>query len=151
MKKYWNYFFGIFICLGLGTLSGWLSGQSYPWYHQLHTPSFNPPDWIFPPVWTTLYVFMGIVLGHLIRFHTSFKIWVIFFLQLFCNIIWSPLFFYYHRIDGSLVDIIILWITLLSWHVLNRQQLLRNYLMAPYTIWVSFAMILNGWIFVMNT
>lgn len=150
MKKYAIYCFGILICLGLGTGSGWLTRQSFDWYHQLNTPSFNPPDWIFAPVWTTLYIFMGIVLGHLILYKTSMKIWLVFIIQLFCNFIWSPLFFYFHRIDLALLDLIILCLCLMGWHAFNRKNIFRNYLMLPYTLWVSFALILNAWIFMLN-
>jgi translocator protein len=150
MKKYLIYSFGILICLGLGISSGLLTSQSFDWYHQLQKPSFNPPNWIFAPVWITLYFLMGLVLGHLLLYQTTIKIGAVFFLQLFCNIIWSPLFFYFHRIDWALVDIIILWVSLVAWYLLNQKQIFRSYLMLPYTIWVSYALILNAWIFFLN-
>ena len=106
----------IVLPLGLGTIAGIFTAQSVPeWYETLNRPSFNPPNWIFGPVWTSLYIFMGISL---------FMIWkqdrskernlaiLVFMLQLFFNFCWSFIFFYFKMIGLALIEIILLWISI---------------------------------------
>ncbi len=149
-NKALTYTLSIIICLALGIGSGFISQNSFDWYHALAKPVFNPPDWIFGPVWTVLYIMMGIVLGHLILYPTSKTIWFIFVFQLLCNLLWSPLFFYFHKINFALLDLTLLWGSLIVWLILNRSQGLRLYLFLPYVLWVSFAFLLNIWIYKLN-
>jgi len=117
------------------------------WYRTLNAPSFNPPDWIFGPVWSMLYLLMGISL---------YMIWIevdsalkskairIFFLQLALNFVWSFLFFYFNNIDLALAEIVLLWITIL-WMIIQFMQINKAaaFLNIPYLLWVSFATALN--------
>ena len=145
-----TYLMGILICLGLGIGSGLVSQNSFEWYHHLTQPALQPPDWIFGPVWTLLYILMGIVLGHLYLYPTSTLIWSIFILQLVCNIIWSPLFFYTHHINWALLDLIILFCCILIWIILHRHESLRFWLFVPYALWTTFALYLNLSLYFLN-
>ena len=141
--------------LSLGAIAGMFTAQSVPeWYATLNRPSFNPPNWIFGPVWTTLYILMGISL---------FLIWKqdagkarnlaisIFFLQLLLNFAWSFIFFYFNNIGLALVEIILLWISLVVMLVLfYRIKPMAAYINIPYILWVSFAAVLNGSYYFLN-
>lgn len=124
------------------------------WYAQLSKPSWNPPSWLFGPVWSVLYVMMGIAV---------WMIWTqggwkenrlpltLFSLQLLLNAIWTPLFFGLHRPDLALIDIILLWLALSSTLVVffaRRKSAGR--LLIPYIAWVSFAAFLNFTIWRLN-
>lgn len=150
MKNIIVYIIGIIICLGLGIGSGFISQNSFEWYHLLQQPYLNPPSWIFAPVWTILYIMMGIVLGHLYLYPSSKWVWGIFILQLICNFLWSPLFFYAHRIDLALLDLIILFSSLVIWMFIHRHQAFRFYLFLPYTLWSGFALYLNLSLYILN-
>lgn len=153
IKKYRFELIGIILCLGLGWLSGYIAqaGNSI-WYDDLSKPSFNPPNWIFGPVWTVLYIMMGIVLGKLWRHRLENKlILLIFFVQLAFNLLWSILFFYFQRIDLALYDLCLLWLSLMLFMVLARKKCLVFLLFLPYTIWVSFALLLNFSIYYLNS
>jgi benzodiazapine receptor len=152
LKKYnlEPYLIGIVICLGLGMLSGLITQGQFTWYHNLNQPSFTPPDWLFGPVWSVLYIFMGIILGHLFRQRAKTSLWLIFISQLCLNLAWTPLFFYFHQITLALIDIILLWVCLLIWLLVNRQQRLSVGLFIPYTLWVSFALVLNISFLILN-
>ena len=116
-----------------------------PWYSLLIKPSFNPPDWIFAPVWTTLYFFMTIAI---------WKFWhsknrdmntiYIYFIHLIFNTTWSIVFFVFHNMVMALIVLIFLIgliINLIS--RFRRVKLLSAYLMIPYLLWCCFALMLN--------
>ncbi len=122
------------------------------WYATLNKPAFNPPNWIFGPVWTTLFVLMGIAL-YLVW--TSGKtsnaaLWF-FGIQLGLNVLWSIFFFGMQSPLIAFVDIIILWFailaTIISFYSISTTA---SYLLVPYILWVSFATILNWKIMIMN-
>lgn len=141
--------------LGLGTLAGIFMATALPeWYANLNQPSFNPPNWIFGPVWSTLYILMGFSL---------FLIWdvdaskernlaiYIFLLQLVLNIGWSFIFFNFNMIGLALVDIILLWISIVIMLVLfYRIKPLASAINIPYLLWVTFAAILNTSFYFLN-
>jgi tryptophan-rich sensory protein len=141
--------------LSLGALAGMFTAQSVPeWYATLNRPSFAPPNWIFGPVWTTLYVLMGISL---------FLVWkqpagkarnlaiMIFFLQLLLNFAWSFVFFHFNRIGLALVEIIALWISIL-WMLVSfyRIKPAAAWINIPYILWVTFAAVLNAGFYFLN-
>lgn len=133
------------LCLTLGIASGFLgqSGDS-AWYMSLHKPRFMPPSWVFGPVWTVLYLMMGAALGQLWRRRQQHKLLLILFaVQFILNLIWSPLFFYFHRIDWALMDISLLWISLVIFLTAALKIRTVYWLIAPYFLWVSFAWVLN--------
>ena len=122
-----------------------------PWYSNLNKPFFNPPDWIFAPVWTLLYFFMAIAI---------WKIWIksknkiivyLYFIQLFFNTTWSIIFFVSQNIFLSLLNLIILiiFIVLLTikYNAISKFSVL---LMIPYFFWCCFALLLNFYIFLLN-
>jgi benzodiazapine receptor len=152
VKKYRSEILGVLLCLTLGLLSGYsVQVGDMTWYASLIKPSFNPPNWIFAPVWSALYIMMGIVLGRLWN-EKSQMLLLVFATQFILNLLWSPLFFYYHRIDLALYDIGLLWLCLaifmaLAWRSHYRTILL---LFTPYLLWVSFAGVLNLSIFRLN-
>jgi len=124
------------------------------WYSHLVKPSFNPPNWIFGPVWTTLYFMMGIALFLVWRGvwdKNKKKAVTIFSIQLFLNLIWSILFFGLHNPFLGLIDIVLLWIsilwTVLSFHKISKAAAL---LLLPYLLWVSFASVLNYSVWMLN-
>jgi benzodiazapine receptor len=111
-------------------------------------PSFNPPGWIFGPVWTTLYILMGISLYLvLIKPDSALRTTAIrvFFLQLTLNFLWSFFFFYFRNIGLALVDILLMWGSIV-WMIMlfRRIHPAAGYMNIPYLLWVSFATALNG-------
>ena len=141
--------------LGVGAIAGMFTAQSVPeWYAALNRPSFNPPNWIFGPVWTTLYILMGI---------SFFLVWkqdaskernqaiLIFSLQLLLNFAWSFIFFYFHMIGFALVEIILLWVSIIIMLVLfYKAKPVASYINIPYLLWVTFATILNAGYYFLN-
>ncbi len=122
-----------------------------PWYSEIILPSFNPPSWVFGPVWTTLYVFMSIAVWKVWSVKKDKKILKIYFLHLFFNAIWSVIFFGFHNIGLALVNlIIILFFIILLMRIYHKINKISFYLMIPYLIWSSYAFILNTSIFLLN-
>ncbi len=141
--------------LGLGSIAGLFTADAVPeWYETLNRPSFNPPNWIFGPVWTTLYIFMGISLFLIWKQNASkgrnLAIFV-FLLQLALNFGWSFIFFYFNMISFALIEIIFLWITIVIMLVLfYRIKPMAAYINIPYLLWVTFATILNASYYLLN-
>jgi len=128
------------------------------WYTQLNKPIFNPPNWIFGPVWTILYLLMGISLylvwnkvlknkkGEL----KSVAIRV-FIYQLILNFLWSLVFFGLHQPFLALITIIMLWVSIFTAiKYFYKISKMSAYLMIPYIFWVSFASVLNLFIVILN-
>ena len=152
MKKYNAEIIGAILCLMIGILAGYTTKSSdFGWYATLHKPTFNPPNWIFGPVWTILYLLMGLALAKLWRFRNIYALPLrLFILQLVFNALWSPLFFKLHRIDLALYDIAALWLTLMILLVTIWKNKLVLILLLPYGLWVSFALLLNASLFYLN-
>jgi len=155
-KKITRILITVAICLFVGFLSSFATQSSISdWYVSLNKPSFNPPNWIFAPVWTTLYVLMGIAAG-IIWNKGSYHKWVKtalyhFMFQLIFNAAWSIVFFGMRSPGYALLVIIILLIlivlTIRWFRIINKTAAL---LLIPYLLWVSFATILNYSIWVLN-
>ena len=133
------------ICFLAATVAGFfMPGE---WYAQLKKPSWNPPSWIFAPVWTALYTMMAVAAWLVWRrggFAARRAALGLFLLQLLCNGLWSWLFFGLHRPALALVDIASLWLALLATTVVFwRVRLVAGLLLVPYLAWVSFASALN--------
>lgn len=124
------------------------------WYMELTKPSFNPPSWVFGPVWTLLYSLMGIA---------AFLVWkkgsgaarrtalILFGAQLVANSLWSILFFALQSPGFAFLNIMILWVLIVATMVaFYRISKLATLLMAPYILWVSFAAFLNYTIWMLN-
>ena len=153
MKKYLPLLVSLGIPFGFAYLGSTVTTPSIDtWYATLNKPFFNPPNWIFGPVWSLLYFLMGI---------SSFLVWKkqrkiktplkIYGVQLVLNFLWSYLFFGLHRPSLSLFEIIILWIfilmTIKSFYKVDK---VAGYLLIPYIAWVSFAAFLNYSIVILN-
>lgn len=124
------------------------------WYASLNQPSFNPPDDVFGPVWTVLYVLMGISLYRVLQEAPGRRrenAAGVFGLQLLLNFLWSFFFFYFKDIEIAMLDIVALWVSVVVMIVLfYRLNPLAAYLNIPYLLWVSFATVLNGAYYVLN-
>jgi translocator protein len=147
--------FWVGLCVAVGIISGLLTRRAIPsWYASLRKPSFNPPNWIFGPVWMTLYVLMGVAAWMAwqqpsSQLRTYALAW--FLIQLGLNFLWSLIFFRWHAIAGALGEISILWLAILATMVLFWElHPPAGWLMVPYLAWVSFATMLNLGIFRLN-
>ena len=147
------------VCIGgillIGTLSGLANaGSINGWFSTLNKPSFNPPNYLFGPVWTALYILMGISL-YLILQTPKAEIrntaLIIFTIQMILNFSWSFLFFYFKWPGIAFVDIILMWISIVVMiFTFYRISATAAYLQVPYLLWVSFASVLNGAIWYLN-
>ncbi|MBU1026963.1 MAG: tryptophan-rich sensory protein [Candidatus Margulisbacteria bacterium] len=125
------------------------------WYATLNKPVFNPPNWIFGPVWTLLYISMGIAAYLVWQKRKENKLvkiaLIIFFAQLFINGLWSLTFFGQHQLLQAFFQIIMLWFlilaTIIKFYQINS---LAGLILIPYLLWVSFASILNYSIWLLN-
>ena len=143
----------IVICLTLSSLAGWVTGHNvHSWYAYLQKPSFNPPAWVFAPVWTVLYIMIGISGGLLwLRQKEMKAAYTLFLLQLFANFIWSFLFFAWHQIGLALLDIMLLIILIASIIITSLKQCKwAAYMLLPYLAWVMFAGVLNFYLWQLN-
>lgn len=141
--------------LAVGAISGMYTSQAVPeWFVTLDRPSFSPPNWLFGPVWTTLYTLMGISLFLIWKQNSSSErnlAIIIFLLQLTLNFLWSFIFFYLNRIGLALIEIVLLWINIALMIVLfNKIKPIAAYLNIPYLLWVSFATALNTAYYLLN-
>jgi len=155
-----------------------IGAPSGSWYKNLHTPGFNPPNWIFGPVWTLLFVLMGIslylvwskkfVVANEFKGKQN-KIWnslskellsgswqkanivLIFITQLVLNVLWSIIFFGMHSPGAAFFEILMLWFAIL-FTIINFYRVSKTaaLLLLPYILWVSFAGILNCFIWILN-
>jgi len=146
----------VILPLAIGAIAGIFTAQAIPdWYASLIRPSFNPPNGIFGPVWTSLYLLMGISLFIIWKQPTSKKrniAMTIFVIQLLLNFCWSFLFFYFKEIGLALIEIIIMWIAILIMIIsFHKVKPLAAYINIPYILWVSFATILNAAYYILNT
>jgi translocator protein len=138
------------LVVGGGVLIGTATAPG-AWYEGLTKPAFNPPNWIFAPVWTTLYVMIAVA-GWRVwsRTHTAGAM-TIWWLQLGLNFLWSPVFFTLHAIGPAFVIILALLFSILAFiSVTRRWDRVSALLFVPYAAWVAFAALLNGSILVLN-
>ena len=123
-----------------------------PWYSLLNKPTFNPPDWIFAPVWTTLYALMAVSIW--LYWHSknrNMNTVYIYFIHLVFNTTWSITFFVFHNMVLALFVLIILIALIINLILrFKRVKILSSYLMIPYLLWCSFALILNISLIILN-
>lgn len=146
----------ILIPLLVGGISGFFTSSGVNgWYAVANKPWFNPPNWIFAPVWTALYVLMGIALFLVWKAETAKEIKqtavILFAVQLILNFFWSFIFFRLQLPGWAFAEIILMWImiffTILSF---GRISSTAAWLLVPYISWVSFATVLNYSIWKLN-
>jgi len=122
-----------------------------PWYSQIILPSFNPPSWVFAPVWTTLYLLMTLAIWRVWLISFNKKILKIYFVHLFFNSTWSVVFFGFHLIGLALINLIIILIFIIFlMKKYFKIDTMSFYLMSPYLFWSIYAFILNSFIFGLN-
>lgn len=146
----------IVICLAAGGIGGFFTAKSVKtWYPTLKKPRFTPPRWLFGPVWTTLYILMGI---------SVFFVWrngldapgvplafTLFWVQLAVNVVWSAVFFGMRNKAGGLVVIVALWLLILAAILTSFQvSAAAGGLLIPYILWVSIATYLNAGLWRLN-
>ncbi len=122
-----------------------------PWYSEIILPTFNPPSWVFSPVWTALYILMSVAIWIVWRKTSDKKILQLYFVHLFFNAIWSVIFFGFHQIFIALIDlgiilVFIIWLMKIYYQI-NKISFL---LMMPYLLWSTYALVLNTTIFYLN-
>lgn len=156
VNKLVRFSISILICLLVGLVGSVFTMPAIPtWYASLNKPLFSPPNYLFGPVWTTLYILMGIsfflVWGKL-KQNQKAKMGIdIFILQLILNCLWSAVFFGLKSPGLALLVIVILWLAILA-TIAKFKEVSRpaSLLLVPYLLWVSFALILNFAIFRLN-
>lgn len=147
----------LLVCQTAGIIGSFFTAGSIPtWYAALEKPSFNPPNWIFGPVWVTLYLMMGL---------SFFLVWrkreidkkfgskaIAFFgIQLLLNTIWSVIFFGLHSPMAAFMEIVVLWLfILLTTLEFRKISTIAAVLLIPYLLWVAFASVLNFSIWMLN-
>lgn len=142
---------GALACLGLGTAVGLsTAGGVGTWYRELVRPIGTPPSWVFGPVWTVLYLMMGVALGRFVHRKSYQAVWV-FAMQFGLNLLWTPVFFGMQRIDAALAVICamacgVVATILMAWKV----DRVAAWLLVPYLIWVGYATYLNAGFFVLQ-
>jgi len=137
-----------------GAIGSWATFPNVrDWFPLLQKPAWNPPGWLFAPVWTTLYVLMGVAIWRAWRAGgpAASRLVRLYFAQLFFNALWSVLFFGLKQPAWALADILVLW-CLLAWLQVGlwRSDRLAGALWVPYVLWVSFATALNAAIVRLN-
>ena len=138
------------VAIGGGLAMGYLTAPG-AWYADLAKPSFNPPNWVFGPVWIVLYVLIAVA---------GWRIWCrdahrwplrLWWAQLALNFLWSPVFFVAHWIGLALLIIVLMLAAIVAFIATSwRQDRMAAWLFAPYAAWVGFASVLNGAIFALN-
>lgn len=152
----WKFIISILLCESVGIISGLLaSANNNLWFDTLHKPTWNPPAYLFGPVWTALYLLMGISLGIIWNNKApelnKRNAYFLFAMQLILNFFWSILFFHFHSPALALLDIILMIITIVL-TIFNFSHFSKSaaWLLVPYIAWVSFATILNFSIWNLN-
>ncbi|MDX1642124.1 MAG: TspO/MBR family protein [Balneolaceae bacterium] len=151
---------GLILWIGICFLIAWTGAQVSPgiassdWYIALNKPSWNPPNWLFGPVWTLLYTLMGIAtwrVWNLFGFQHAKSALFSFMIQLGLNGLWSQLFFGLQEPGLALIKIVLLLVAIfITTYLFSKKDRLAAWLMVPYLVWVSFAACLNGTIWWMN-
>ena len=141
--------------LVVGAVAGFFTSASIPgWYDALNKPTFSPPNWLFGPVWVTLYLIMGF---------SCYLVWdaplsnprnsalTIYGVQLFLNFVWSFIFFYFKMMGLALIEICLLWVFIVIM-IVRFKEIVPSaaYLNVPYLLWVTFASVLNGAFYFLN-
>jgi len=152
-NKFLSFFIFLFVTFSasfVGSIATISSKE--PWYSSLNKSGLNPPDWVFAPVWTTLYLFMAIAIWS--AWHKNYKDFYLIFvylIHLFFNTTWSIVFFVFHNIFAALINLIII-IALIIYLMIRYKKIsnLSFMLMIPYLLWCVYALILNTSLYLLN-
>jgi len=154
LKNKFLSFFLFFVVTYSASFIGSLATISYkePWYSSLIKSNLNPPDWVFAPVWTTLYFLMTVAIW--LFWHSKNKnidTVYLYFIHLVFNTTWSIVFFVFHNIFLALINLIILIVLIIIIMIrFKRVNLTSYYLMIPYLLWCCYALVLNMSLFILN-
>jgi len=146
----------LFLCFATAAVGGVFTRMGLgPWYDGLQKPSWQPPAWVFGPVWTTLYTLMAVAAWLVVRQRNEAPGWktalALFVVNLLLNVLWSALFFGARQPGWAFAEILVLWGTIVALVVLfHRIRPLAGWLLTPYLAWVSFAAVLNGVVWWLN-
>ena len=151
-NKYLSLFIILVVTFVASGIGGFVTTSfKEPWYSEIVLPSYNPPSWVFAPVWTTLYILMSFSIWRVWILFFDRKILNIYFIHLFFNATWSVVFFGFHKINLALLNLIIILIFVgILMKVYFTKDKLSFYLTLPYFIWSFYALILNFSIAVLN-
>ncbi len=142
--------FFLILVVGGGLVIGYVTAPGI-WYAGLNKPAFNPPDWVFAPTWSVLYVLIAVAGARVWlrgRREVAMRLW---WLQLALNFAWSPVFFSLHMIGPALVIILLLAATVIAFIIASwRVDRFSALMFLPYAAWVLFAGVLNGAILLLN-
>lgn len=159
MNNFIKCLLSVIICELVGIAGSFLTSStvSSNWYLELQKPFWQPSGWVFAPVWTALYILMGVALFLVCREapkNEPRKVRLavtLFFIQLILNFFWSIIFFNQRSLGGAFIEIIFLWIaiilTIIAFYKISRAA---AWIMVPYILWVSFAAFLNFTIYSIN-
>jgi len=154
-----NKFLKILVAVSLPLLVGSIAGLATSpniksWYAYLQKPVFSPPNWIFGPMWSLLYILMGVGLYMIWESEKSDlrrRALIVFFVQLAFNFAWSFIFFEFRLIGVAFIEILLVWISvaamIYTFYPVNKKAAL---LQIPYILWVTFASLLNGAVWALN-
>lgn len=143
MSKILSYILFIGLVVGAGLLAG-LTNTPGDWYQSLQKPFFNPPPWLFGPVWTTLYVLIGVAGARIWQRAPKSAAMQLWFAQMAFNLMWSPAFFGLQNPELALAVIAGMLVTIITFMVKARPiDRISTLLFAPYLAWVAFASLLN--------
>ena len=151
-NKYLSLGLILLVTFAASSIGGFVTSSfKEPWYSEIILPAFNPPSWVFSPVWTVLYILMSVAIWIVWRKTSDKKILQLYFIHLFFNGTWSIVFFGLHQIAFALINlfIILIFIVLLMKRYFYLDKI-SFYLMIPYLLWSSYALILNSSILVLN-
>ena len=151
-NKYLSLLIIISITFLASVIGGYVTSQfKEPWYSELQLASFNPPSWVFAPVWTSLYILMSLAAWNIWHKYKNTYLLKIYFIHLFFNASWSVIFFGFHQVFIAFLNLIILIILILYLMKLYKNlSKLSYFLMIPYLLWSSYALILNLYIVQLN-
>lgn len=150
MRKLISAFTFIALTLAIGMVIGILNPPG-EWYAALNKPFFSPPNWIFAPAWTALYVIIGFVGWRIWTYRRNSSAMRLWFTQMILNFIWSPVFFGLHLPALALVIIVMTALAILSFIISSwTRDKVSALLFLPYLFWVSFATLLNAAIVILN-
>ena len=149
-------FISLAITLLVGAVAAWFTTAGVNgWYAVANKPSFNPPNWVFAPVWSALYIMMGVALW-LVWKNDAAKAGkrtalIFFAIQLLLNFAWSFIFFYAHQPGWAFAEILLMWVSIMLTIIwFGKVSPAAAWLLVPYIWWVSFASLLNFYIWKLN-
>ena len=151
-NKYFSFIIILLITFAAPAIGSYATSTfKEPWYSEIILPSFNPPSWVFAPVWSSLYLMMSLAIWKIWINTFDIKLLKIYFVHILFNSTWTIVFFGFHQIGLALLNLVIILIFIL---ILMKEYFKKDkisfYLMVPYISWSSYALVLNTAIFLLN-